>query len=216
MKEEHLDEIGKAVAGMLKGAAATQQPELPGLLLGLLAEGRPISPARIAAELDISPDDVTSALEQSTAVELDKEGNVTGAFGLTLTPTPHRLQANCHELYAWCALDTLYIPGVIGQTAQVESTCPVTGTKIRLTVTPDGIEALEPAAAVVAIAIPEAPQACHSIRESFCGHVHFLGSREAVSEWSAKNQKTIVLSVDDAHKVGQIMLGYLFEQTPDV
>ena len=216
MENAKLNEIGKAVAGMLKGAAATEEPQLPGLLLRLLAEGSPIPPARIAAELSISPDELASALEQSTAVELDKDGNVTAAFGLTLSPTPHRFQANGHEFYTWCALDTLYIPGVIGQTARVESTCPVTGTKIRLTVTPDGIEALEPPEAIMVIAIPETPQACHGIRESFCNHVHFLGSREAASEWSAKNQKTIVLSVDDAHKVGQIMLGYLFEQTSDV
>ena len=216
MEKAKLQEIGKAVAGMLKGAAATQQPELPGLLLRLLAEGSPVSPARVAAELNIAPDAASSALEQSTAVELDKDGNVTAAFGLTLSPTPHRFQTNGHEFHTWCALDTLYIPGVIGQTARVESTCPVTGTKIRLTVTPDGIEALEPADAVMVIAIPETPQACHGIRESFCNHVHFLASREAVSEWSAKNQRTIVLSIDDAHKVGQIMLGYLFEQTSDV
>ena len=81
--------------------------------------------------------------------------------------------------------------------------------------TPDGIEALEPADAVLVIALPETPQACHGIRDAFCNHVHFLASREAASEWSAKNQKMIVLSVDDGHKVGQIMLGYIFEQTSD-
>jgi alkylmercury lyase len=165
----------------------------------------------------MAPDELASAMEQSTAVELDEEGNVTAAFGLTLNPTPHRLRANGHEFHTWCALDTLYIPGVIGQTAQVESTCPVTETKIRLTVTLDGVEALEPVDAVMAMAIPETAQACHnSIRDSFCDHVHFLASRDAASKWSANNQKTIVLSVDEAHKVGQIMLGYLFEQTSDV
>lgn len=215
MEDANLQEIGKAVASMLGSAASTQEPRLPGLLLRLLAEGSPVSPARIATDLNISPDDVISALKQSTAVELDKDGNVTAAFGLTLNPTPHRFHMNGHEFYTWCALDTLYIPGVIGQAARVESTCPATGTKIRLTVTPDGIESLEPADAVMAIAIPEMPQACHGIRESFCDHVHFLSSREAASEWSAKNQKTIVLSVDDAHRVGRIMLEHLFEQASD-
>ena len=216
MENEKLREIGKAIAGMLSGAAATQQPQLPGLLLRLLAEGGPIPPARIATDLGISQDDAISALEQSSAVELDEDGNVTAAFGLTLNPTPHRLHMNGHEFHAWCALDTLYIPGVLGQTARVESTCPTTGTKIRLTVTLDGVEALEPGDAVMAIAIPEMPQACHGIRESFCDNVHFLGSREAATQWSAGNQKTIVLSIDDAHKVGLIMLEYLFEQVSDV
>ena len=124
MEETKLHEIGRAVAGMLNGAASTEQPELPGLLLRLLAEGSPISPSRVAAELNMAPDELASALERSTAVELDEEGNVTAAFGLTLSATPHRFQANGHEFYTWCALDTLYIPGVIGQTAKVESTCP--------------------------------------------------------------------------------------------
>ncbi len=206
-----LERIGKAVAYMLRGAVDPRTPQLPGVLLRLVAEGRPVSPERIAANLDIPLDELASALRSSTAIELDGDGNVVAAFGLSLSPTPHHFEVNGNKLYTWCALDTLYIPAAIEQTGRVESTCPITGETVRLKVTPDGVESLEPGGAVVAIAIQQNPEACHSIRDAFCDHVYFLSSREAASEWSAGRQKTIVLSVEDAHKVGRIMVEHIFE-----
>jgi alkylmercury lyase len=212
METTQLEEIGKAVASMLGGAVSSQAPQLPGPLLRLLADGKPVSPKQIAADLDILPDNLTSALQQSTAVELDEDGNVVAAFGLSLNPTPHHFEVAGNALHAWCALDTLYIPVVIKQTARVESICPVTGAKIRLSVTPDGVESLEPADAVLVIAVEGASQCGASIQESFCDHVHFLSSPEAASEWSADRQMTIILSVDDAHKVGGIMVEHVFDK----
>jgi alkylmercury lyase len=212
MESTKLEEIGKAVASMLGGAVSSQAPQLPGLLLQLLADGKPLSPKQIVAELDVSPDDLASALQQSTAVELDEDGNVVAAFGLSLNPTPHSFEVGGNALHTWCALDTLYIPAVINQTARVESTCPVTGARIRLSVKPGGVESLEPADAVVVIAVEGASQGCGSIQKSFCDHVHFLSSPDAASEWSADRQMTIILSVDDAHKVGGIMVEHIFEK----
>ena len=212
METTKLEEIGKAVASMLGGAVSSQAPQLPGSLLRLLADGKPVSPEQIKADLKISPDDLATELQQSTAVELDEDGNVVAAFGLSLKPTPHRFEVAGNALHAWCALDTLYIPAVIKQTARVESTCPVTGTKIRLSVTPDGVESLEPADTVLVIAAEGASECCSSIQESFCEHVLFLSSPEAAAEWSADRQMTIILSVDDAHKVGAIMVEYIFDR----
>ena len=58
------------------------------------------------------------------------------------------------ELYAWCALDTLFLPDLMGRSADVESTCPVTGQEIQLTVAPDHIESSNPDGIVVSIIIP--------------------------------------------------------------
>ena len=215
MKEEHLDEIGKALACGLRGEIGLQKPEFPAHLLRLLAEGRPVSPEQLASALDVSSDDITAALGSLPNLEVDGNGNVVGAFGLTLNPTPHHFQVGGHELYTWCALDALFLPAVLGQAARVESACAVTGENIRLTVMPDGVDSLEPAGALVSIVIPQASEACCSVRGAFCNQVHFISSGEAASEWLAANQGAIVLSVDEAHKLGRILIKSFFEGTPN-
>lgn len=215
MKEANLDEIARKLADGLRGGFASQRPELYGQLLWLLAEGRPVSPEQIATALDIPHDEVTAALRQLPNVELDHEGNIVGC-GLTLTPTPHHFQVSGHELFTWCALDTLIFPAILNQPARVESTCPVTGEKVQLTVTPEGVEDLEPASAVVSITIPEASEACCDVRGAFCNQVHFFSSSEAASTWLAEHPGAIILPVKDAYKLGRKMIEHRFGEISDV
>ncbi len=62
------------------------------------------------------------------------------------------------ELYAWCSLDTLFIPGLLGEDAEISSTCPVSGDPIRLRVTPAGVQNFSPPDAVVSIVLPNVGQ----------------------------------------------------------
>ncbi len=114
----------------------------------------------------VSPEEFASKLgiERSRAVELfadlamlgvqvDEQGNVVGA-ALTARPTAHRVEVGDKELYAWCALDTLFIPGLLGEAAEVESRCPVSGESVRVSVTPDGVEDFSPPGAVVSVVLP--------------------------------------------------------------
>src|SRR5439155_14324278 len=57
-----------------------------------------------------------------------------GFWGLSIGPMPHRLIVNRQSLYAWCAWDTLFLPELLGVTAEIESRCPTTGRPITLTV----------------------------------------------------------------------------------
>ena len=122
-----------------------------------IAERGSVSPAEFAQEL---------GLEESTARELflglatagmefDDAGNVTGA-ALTTRPTPHLLRMSGRTLYAWCALDTLFIPGLVGEKIEVESRCPVSGTVIRLSVSPRGVLEHSPEGAVLSVFLPGA------------------------------------------------------------
>ena len=54
----------------------------------------------------------------------------------------------------WCAWDALFLPAMLNQHAQVESMCPVTKEKIRVIMTPAGIESCEPNGAVLSIIVP--------------------------------------------------------------
>ncbi len=215
MEITSLDEIARALADGLRESLCSYEARVLPQLLRLLAEGRAVSPEQIATALHIPRNDVSAALRSLPNVEFNDDGNVVGS-GLTLTETPHRFEVSGHELFTWCALDTLFIPGILGLPARVESTCPATGVKVRLTVTPEGVERLEPAGAVVSIVTPDASKACCDIRGAFCNQVHFFSCSEAASTWLTERQGGIILSVLDAYQVGRILTRYLFEESLEV
>lgn len=125
------------------------------LLIRAIADGRSVSPAELAAELGIpgeSAEEVFAGL-QASGMEFDEAGNLVGA-ALTPRPTPHRVSFGGKELFAWCALDTLFIPGLLDRAADVRSLCAATGEEIRLRITPRGVETFEPPGAVLSVVLP--------------------------------------------------------------
>lgn len=152
-----------------------------GKTLELLAKGCPVLPEEIAILAEVPPEKVLSAL-RSFGAEFDKDGNVLG-FGLTLVPTPHIYEADGRKLYTWCAVDALLFPIMLGHTAQIESRDPVTGERIQVTISPDGVQKVEPESVVVSWvnAIDFS-----NIRGSVCQYVHFFGSSESASKWISR------------------------------
>jgi alkylmercury lyase len=61
----------------------------------------------------------------------------------------HRFAVDGRELSTWCALDSLFIPEILGRSAQVTSADPESGGTVRLTVAPERIEQVEPNDAVM-------------------------------------------------------------------
>ncbi|MEW6208698.1 MAG: organomercurial lyase, partial [Acidobacteriota bacterium] len=113
-------------------------------LYRLLASGQPVSIERLASEVKLPRDAVQVILEQWPGVFYDEAYCVVGYWGLALPKMSHRFEINGQVLYTWCAWDSLFIPEILGVTAQVESFCPVTGNKIRLTVAPDLVKHADP------------------------------------------------------------------------
>jgi alkylmercury lyase len=175
-------------------------------LILLLAEGQPITPERIATVMERSPEEIAATLRQLPSIELDEHGNVVGA-GLTLRPTPHRFITNDRTLFTWCALDALMFPGLLKQTVQVESPCVTTGIPVRVKVTPDGAEQIEPPDAVVSLVAPEASK---DIRRSFCDYVNFFSSNEAASQWLREHPSATTLPVREAYELGRRLAESIF------
>jgi len=212
VEEDALKELARALADGLRAVSA-HRPELAGQLLWLLAEGRPVSPDRVAEAIGVSREEAIDILRESPGVELDDENNVAGCFGLALTPTPHHFQMGDRELFTWCALDALFLPIVLNRPARVESSCAVTGKKVLIEVSPDAIQGVEPAGAVMAIIVPEASEVCCDLRGAFCDKVHFFSSSGAAREWAAKRKGVTILSVDDAYRLARLLLESLFWQS---
>jgi alkylmercury lyase len=172
-------------------------------LLDELAKGEPVSVGRLARAANRDEGDIAATLHRWPNVHRDGQARVVAFGGLSVTPTPHRFEVAGRRLYTWCAWDTLFLPSLLGQEARVESACPVTGTKVRLTVGPDGVRAAQPRS--LQVSFPAAASTVTSdITSSFCCHVHFLADQDAAEEWLGENQGGLTLSLKDAVELGRL------------
>jgi alkylmercury lyase len=180
-------------------------------LYRLLAEGAPVPPARLADILNLSEGRVRETLSKWPGVYYNDAGAVIGFWGLALSEMPHRFKVDGRTLYTWCAWDSLFIPGILGTTARVESTDPLTKEKISLVVEPEGIKRLVPADAAVSFLAPNGVFDADVI-QSFCHFVHFFGSRESGERWTSEHKGTLLFSVDEAHELGRLTNTRNFEE----
>ena len=170
-----------------------------------LARGEAVPPDSLGDALGVPTEEITTLLEDEQLkgwVFYDDEGSVIGFRGLAIREMPHRFEVEGRTLYTWCAIDSLFLPEMLGTSAKVESRDPHTGTAITLTVTPDGVEAVEPAAAVMSILIgdPEVVKTNPTkVMASFCHHIFFLESPETGAEWAAQHgEGTFLVTLEDA------------------
>ena len=194
------------ITEIAESLAPANQPEGFGqlfvVLLRELAKGRPVSQTTLAMSLDWPAQQVNAVLERATSTEYDSDGNIVG-YGLTLRETSHIFEIDGRRLYAWCALDTLMFPALIGQTARVSSHCAATGAPVSLTVSPNEIRDIAPTDAAVSLVLP---QETADIRQSFCCHVHFFASVPTAEDWASKHQGLeglAIVSVHEAFGLGQ-------------
>ena len=106
----------------------------------LLLDGKPVSPDRIATYLGLTREEVASPLR---GAELDQEGNLVGV-GLSIVPTRHSYRILDRQLFVWCAVDAITYPILHRTSAEIESSDPISGEKIRLTSTPEGVRDVDP------------------------------------------------------------------------
>jgi alkylmercury lyase len=171
-----------------------------------LAQGTPAPVDEVAERAGESAELVERLLGSWPGVFRDDRGDVVGFWGLTigkLVPT-HAIEVEGRRLLAWCAWDTLFLPGILGTEAGVESTCPVTKETISLVVRLDGVRETSHPQAVVSFLLPSTAFDADVI-QSFCHFVHFFASRDAGESWTAEHQGTFLLSLEDAFELGRLV-----------
>src|ERR687895_720050 len=146
MKTNELQELAASITAPMRATGGRGFLEIIPPTLDLLARSKPASPEEIAAISAKSPEKVRAALDRFPSTEWDEQGRVVG-LSLTLQLTPHRLELEDSALFAWCALDALLFPVLLGRPASIESPCRSTGEPVRIEVTPAGIEVAEPSSA---------------------------------------------------------------------
>ena len=172
-----------------------------------LAEGRPVTPERLAEIVDgLGCDRDGAERFLGRVAERDGEGNVVGALGLSLGRHPYRFTVGGVTMTTWCAQDTLFLPVMLQQTATVECESPLSKTAIRMTVTPGGVTGSSPAGAVMSTVIIDPDEAdlgtSAEIQMTFCRMVHFFASPEEAGRWAAGRDDIETLSLDEAFDLG--------------
>ena len=124
-------------------------------LLDELAKGEPVSKEHASEVLGVPGKQIDKMFQEFEATngQFDDQGNFIGMV-LTLKPTRHSFRVNGNDMYAWCSLDTILLPGILEAEGEIESKDPVTGEIIRLTVTADRVVEVEPAGVVTSIFVP--------------------------------------------------------------
>ena len=170
---------------------------------GLLAQtGVPISLETLAQSLGCERSQVAQVLNvQYPEAEYDRSSKLIGV-GLTLRPTAHQLVVENRAFYTWCAPDALHIAVVLGRLAQIISACPVTGTRIEVTLTPEQMTAFTPASTVVSFpkqgdTLKRLKEA-GCIRQGGCQNALFFASGEAAAPWLSQHPDFRVFPLEEA------------------
>jgi alkylmercury lyase len=169
-------------------------------LYRLLAACRPVETSALAESARLAVDAVRAALERVRGVYTDDRQRLVGFWGLSIHPMPHRLIVNSQTLYAWCAWDTLFLPELLGATAQIESRCPTTGRRITLTVDRTRVASQDPAETLLSFLHRDQPFAVDTIR-TFCHYVHFFANPDAAAEWTAHREGTFTLALAEGSEI---------------
>lgn len=102
-----------------------------------LAHGEPVLRADLAEALEVPTCTMDELLEHPNLKCLaytDREGQIISLGGLAVREMPHRFKVDGRTLYTWCAWDSLFIPGILGLEADVESPAPGSAARVRLNV----------------------------------------------------------------------------------
>ena len=201
MKTSDLRELATRITAPMRTTGGRAFLEIVPPTLDLLARGKPASSEEIAAASGKPAEGVRAALDKFPSAEWDEQGRVVG-LGLTLRLTPHRLELEGHTLSAWCALDALLFPVLLGRQASIESPCRGTGDPVHIEVTPAGIETVEPPSAVVSIV---AARDLANFRRLSCNNTHFFSSPEAASRWLERYPEATIVSVEDAFRLSRLI-----------
>ncbi len=207
-----LDDLVARLLPVLPSLDAREQT-LSLKLLQLLANGNPVSRQQLAESLSVSIDVVNETLGRWWGVYYDEQHQITGYWGLSVKPTQHHVRINGRTLYAWCAWDTLFLPGLLNATVTIESRCAQTDNRIQLTLGPEGLQEVQPAGAVMSFLVPDLYAVKDNIVAHFCHFVYFFESMDAGLAWTAHTPDTFLLSMEDAWMLGKKVNAGLYPES---
>jgi len=194
-------EISKTI-----GHIATRWQEVDKPLLRhifpLLAEGKPVPLTRLA---QVTGKDIAT-LERALLhghTKPDLRGRVTELFGITLSPTLHRIRVGHTLLFSCCALISHTLSALVGQTTTVESLDPLSRKVVQLTVSPSGLQSVNPQFAVGTLAVTQEEEVFKDVRAAFCSHVCHFASAESAATFVNGDARRYVVAIKEFHEAAE-------------
>jgi len=132
--------------------------------------------------------------------ETDESDNIVGAY-VTGSETPFKLRVIAKDLYAWSALHALFIPGILGAAATIDSLCPVSGRALRIRVSGRSVRSLTPSDVWLSVFLPSRGPSRLGPDSQACRQMNFFGDRETAEEWVKERSAVIALSLEDAFEL---------------
>lgn len=202
-----VDELWAVAARCLPTFTPEEQRAGIGLLREL-ARGQPVTIDQLAQALGLRRSLAETLVRSSTLspyIHLDEGGKIQGFMGLAVSHAGHEITLDGRRLWTWCAYDTLFLPALLGKTAEIETRDPETERVIRLSVSPAVIESAEPVGTVASIVGPQLwdHASVDLLRASACHFMFFFDLRASGETWQAKNPATVLLPLDDAFEFGK-------------
>ena len=205
-QDTYLNKLGEAIKAAMPTLDKTDQ-QIATAVYRLMSKGEPVEPTAVAESVGgVSVDQVNERFKSWPGVFRDDSGRVVGFWGQAIDKLDpeYRLAADGNTTYAWCALDTLFIPGIIGKAVRVEASDPISGEAVSVVVDGDGVREVTPTSALVSMMIPDGPFG-YDVIESFCHRVLFFASDQTGATWIARHKGATLLSVEQAYEVGRVL-----------
>ena len=162
----------------------------------LLAQGEPLDIDLVAQTTGIPAEQIEKAVETGRC-ERDSAGRLIDLYGMTLSPTLHRIEVDSKIVFSCCALWAHVIPKLIGREISVESVDPRRRELVRLSISPNGVEAVKPVGAAATMAIASEEAVGEDVCSAFCCQVRHLVSRESAEEFAAESSVRQVVELTE-------------------
>ena len=199
-----LDDVTAYIVGLFPSLNAFEQ-RLSLELYRLLAKGQAVPRQRLAERLESTVETVNKTLDSWPGVFSNERRQIVGYWGLALPeayPSPHTITVSDQSLSAWCAWDTLFLPQLLGQVAEIESNTPQ-DLRVYLRVTPERIEFTYPVDMQMSFLLPDTAAVQKDVLNAFCHFVHFFPSQEAGQSWVTQHPGTFLMSLEEGHDLAR-------------
>jgi alkylmercury lyase len=198
------DELGEAIRALMPKLTVDESALALEIYRGL-AEAGSISVAALGERTGLDPSRVQAILAPWPGVFRDERRDIIGFWGLTAQPvSKHVLRINGQDRYAWCAWDCLFLPALLRQPVDVDSVCRQTGEPIALTVSPGGVEKVQPRSTALSMLVPDVERCRQDVVSNFCHFVFFFKDEAAGRTWTATHPGTQVISLEQGFVLGRM------------
>lgn len=156
------------------------------ILRSFVEKGRILNRGEMAEYTD-DVDNAITTLKNYDMVVVTDNGEVIGAYPLTMEQRVHAVQVNNHTVYAMCALDALAVSPMFGMDTEITSQCRVTQDSIFIKQSKKTITNLNETGDVHFGIIWAAASEDGVVANTLCLDMIFLKDKEIAQQWLAED-----------------------------